>query len=152
MLICDKCGELVDENELETVHDRDYVNNGLGMECVRDDEFYKECNCGGDWVEATECRICGKWFNDELYIKVCEECLEDNATFENALKVGNEEECQQEIKINGYLAREYSKDQIESLLLRDLEESLRLNCNLSYREFLLDDKDYFADYLIKKGE
>ena len=141
MLICDRCGELMNEDDAQY----DTRNSDVG-------DFIKGCSCGGDWVDATECRICGQWFNDELYIKVCEECLDDNANFENALKVGNEEECQQEIKINGYLAYEFSTNQIEQVLIKLLRETHDLNLPLKYREFLLSDKDYFAEWLEKENE
>lgn len=151
MLICDRCGQVIAEEDLDLTHDRDYVNNGVGRECVRDDEFYKECGCGGDWVDATECKVCGEWFNDEHYRKVCDDCLDENATFENAIKMGDEEYCQHEVKINGYLANEFSTDQIEAILERELVEAEKLGTALSYREYLFNDKDAYADWLNKEN-
>jgi len=141
MLICDRCGALMNEDDAQY----DTRNSDVG-------DFIKCCSCGGDWIEATECKICGEWFNDEKSRNVCDYCLEENATFENALKMGDEEDCQENIKLNGYLIAEFSKSRIEQILTNILRETQDLKLPLKYEKFLLGDKDYFAEWLEKENE
>lgn len=149
MLVCDWCGRVVDS--VNCWEDKDFVDNGLGLECVRSDTICEDCSCGGTFTEATNCLLCGDFFYDKHYREICDDCLEEEATFENALKMGDEEDCKEEIKINGYLASEYDSCQIESLLLKDLKEAKSAGCCLNYRDFCLNDKDYFADWLKKEN-
>lgn len=147
MLICDNCGHLADENELEILHDKDYIDCGVGQLCIRDDTFYSECPCGGKWEQATECAVCGEWFLDSNYHNVCKNCLTENMTFKNALNVGAEEDCKEKVKINGYLAYEFTTEQIEKILKRELAEAKKLT-QLKHDRFLALSLDSFASWLI----
>lgn len=148
MLICENCGRLADEDDLEIINDRDYVNNGVGLECVRKDSWFKECSCGGNWEKAKKCKLCEEWFYDEDYAEICNKCLEENATFENALMFGDN--FKTDIQINGYLAEEYSQDKIENLILKDLKETKLAGYKLNYVDYCLFDKYDFADWLKKQ--
>ena len=58
MLICNNCGYVFGEDEARIEQDKDYVNNGLGMECVRCDNILHCPNCDSEDVdEAKECPV-----------------------------------------------------------------------------------------------
>ena len=90
--ICEDCGKLTD-----TIEDR--------------------CECGGWFVEARLCEVCG-----EVYITdeddLCEECLKTSSTLENCLDIGDDEAQREQYKLNGFLASVFSEREIEELALK----------------------------------
>lgn len=144
MLICDRCGNVINESDAEIIHEKDYINCGCGKICIRDDEFLEDCFCGGTFVDATECEFCGEWFNGEG--NVCESCINEYSTFGNALKMGAETDCIESIKINGYLAYEFSENQINEILERELRQANEI-AQLKYKDYLKSEIDYFLNWL-----
>jgi hypothetical protein len=96
------------------------------------------------------CRICGEVFaEDDMIGSVCKDCLDKSVTFGNALRYGKERK--QDVELNGFLTWCYSPDEIESILLKNLQE-----CSHEWRqrmanEYCTDDKYDFADFLEEKG-
>lgn len=79
MLICNKCGKVIDESELFT-HKELLAYYG-------DEPFYEinadNCFCGGEFEEAVKCDCCGEYcLNDDIIlgwrynVKVCKDCIE----------------------------------------------------------------------------
>ena len=69
MFICNKCGE--ERESLRTMRD----SHGF------DDGYYEEwdeadCECGGEFVEAERCPICGRNFLPDEDKTICDDCLE----------------------------------------------------------------------------
>lgn len=77
MLICYECGCIFREDEARIEQDKDYVNNGLGMECVRCDDIFHCPDCDSDEVdEAVLCKECGEYFYREGYNTICPACMD----------------------------------------------------------------------------
>lgn len=136
MFVCNNCGDTADELPEYT---KDY-----GFGCLCD----TECYCGGNFVDAKKCEICGKWIPQENYSSVCDECLEESITFETAINVGEQD--YKRIVINGYLASEFTVDEIESILKRELLEAEKLNRKLKYKEYCLENKQDLANEIEKE--
>lgn len=144
--ICDDCGSVLDEDDLRT--ERSYVSDYMGG-CYED---YSVCHCGGSVSEASTCDICGEYFHDDdLYSGVCEDCLKDEMTVDNAIKAGADAKL--EVEINGFLASCFTPEQIEELLIKALEEKIDSSDGAANaaidkaEEWLSEDKSWFADWL-----
>lgn len=141
--VCEDCGRVLDEEELP-VYNEDYgFETGIGYKSIIQ-EIVDTCNCGGSFVEATECE-CGEYFNDCDNIGICNNCLEENATFENAIKIGNENP--EKISINGYFASEFTVEEIEEILRRELIESSEFVDKRKHKEYCLNNKNDLAEII-----
>lgn len=149
MYICNRCGELCEDDELPTYTEDFGYDTGVGWySCPQ--TFVDNCSCGGEFVEATKCRVCDEYFCDDDCYGVCEHCLNENANFENALLVG--EECVEEIEINGFLSHSFTKDQIEEILKRELEQARKLckaKIDKEAKDYCLEDTSWFAEWIDK---
>lgn len=80
MYICNRCGHLT-ENLDVCLEGRGYAGSFVGFE-----EVDAPCSCGGDFVEADKCPVCGEWYEkgdtDEY---CCPDCIDDNCTVEKAI-------------------------------------------------------------------
>lgn len=150
MLICNNCGDIISEDELGTICEKEIVDCGVGQLCVSRNEYYPGCSCGGEFEQATECEFCGEYFLDSDNNHICKNCLDENSTYENALSFGAEKDCKEKIEINGYLAHEFTIEQIETILKKELAEANKLT-HLKYKEFLLEDSGAFASWIIKNS-
>lgn len=130
--ICEECEKVIDEEELETYKE------------PHGEVFNMWCYCGGEYVPAETCELCGEPCL-KIYSGVCAECLNDCAELEEAIDYG--EQNKKEILINGYLAREFTLEEIELILMREVREEKRLGLKLKYEEFCLEDKCDFAEFL-----
>lgn len=138
MLICENCGTLVENNELE-VYQEDMHPDGLGY-CQ---SFAKECSCGGEFVEAEKCAVCGEFYpENSLSYGVCAECLKREATLENALAYGEEE--REKITINGLFATLLTEKEIERALLEILLKNKKEG---DIKKYCLLDESAFAEFL-----
>ena len=73
MYICDRCGELVDDDEIKTYKE----HYPYGETCAEQD-FISDCSCGGDFVEAEICELCGEYApKDDISDGLCEKCREE---------------------------------------------------------------------------
>ena len=141
MLVCSFCGALKREDELKTYTD---VHGWTDLQPITETRKNYDCDvCGkGEYVEAKECKVCGVWFNDEEHIGVCEGCLEDEETFENAVKLGRENT--EIIEINGFLASLFSVEKINDILEQYAEQHFTDHCS-EIVHYCEEDKHYFAD-------
>lgn len=150
MLICNYCGQVISEDELEIKRTATTsFHNGVGIETYYED-IPESCSCGGDFIEAKQCEICEEWNNpDDIYNEVCEKCLQENATFENALKYGGDEYGKVNVEINGFIATLLGQEKINQIL----EDYVRLNKlpqdEKVAKEFCLNDK-YDFSYFVKE--
>lgn len=98
------------------------------------------------------CPICEREFDEEeMDNDVCDECLQKNNTYENALKWGASDKTA--VTINGYLAWQFSVEAIEEILKHELDEALALGVLSDYSNYNMGAKSDFADWLVeqKKG-
>lgn len=79
MLICNKCGRVIDENDLGSHTDfMSYIGDAKYYETNKDN-----CACCGEFEEAEECNVCGEYCIDKditlgwrYNIGVCKNCME----------------------------------------------------------------------------
>ena len=107
--------------------------------------------CKGYFEELHQCKICGQHFTgDELSNGVCDECVyEKAADIEFCYKLGAEEDAQESIKINGFIASYFSEEQINEILWNRIKEINRI-VNISCYDFIDSDKSWFAKKLIEE--
>ena len=147
--ICKSCGEVVDEDELNTVRCKvsDYAGGSY--------QTFTECTCGGDYEEAKQCAECGEYFaEDEMSGEYCTECLKEHATVENAIESGNE--ATEKVSVNGFVAFVFSEEEINEILVGALEKKIdsgTAGANAiidKARDFCFDDATWFAEWLEEK--
>lgn len=153
MLICEDCGSVLHEDELKT--ERSYVSDYAGG-CYED---YTCCPCGGSVTEAEQCEVCGEYFKPEdLHEGMCEDCLKQEMTVDNALRCGKDASARQEVSVNGFLARCFDEEEIDALLLEALEmqinssEANAVAIMDSAEEWCEEDIGYFAEWLKSRKE
>ena len=107
--------------------------------------------CKGYFEEMHKCEICGEYFTeDELSGGVCDECIYEKATdVEFCYKLGAEENAQESVKINGFVASYFSEEQINEILINRIREINRI-VNVSCYDFIDSDKSWFAEKLIEE--
>lgn len=150
--VCDSCGDVVDEDDLPTYEEDFGFDTGVGWKSMTQ-TFTDNCACGGNFVEGKKCSLCDEYYDpDKLEGGVCEYCLEQEATLENAIRFGDDN--QEEIAINGYLARSFTNTQIEEILTKHLVEAQKITpakINQEAKDYCLDDKSCFGEWLEENG-
>lgn len=143
MYICNCCGETT--RELPEYTEDFGFETGVGYKSM-EQTFVGECSCGGTFVDAKQCEICGEWEDpDNLVEDICERCFDEESTFANAISFVAENK--EYVEINGYLASEFTPEQIEKILLKELEEAKKLGIKTKHKEFCLKDKEDFSIFL-----
>jgi predicted amidophosphoribosyltransferase len=104
MLVCDHCGKVIEDWEYS----------------IRDEY----CDCGGDFVEATECKVCGTWFDNEELHGVCEACLEKHSNLETVIAMGEENRANEYIPINGFYEFLLTPEKINEILGEWVKENI----------------------------
>lgn len=105
--------------------------------------------CGGNFDEATQCKICGEcFFEDELDDGVCEMCIDEKKdeyryNVEACLEILKDEKM--EIEINPVLAMVLKPSVIESILTEYV-----LNNSFDCKDVVEEYEDWFVEE-IKKG-
>ena len=137
MLVCDRCGTVVAHDDLP------YVTEMHG-------ERHKNtvCTCGGEFVEATKCEACGKWFDNRELDGVCEVCLEEYETVGDALKIGENRKV--DVPINEFLAYALTPELIEEILTKWVEENFTDHSRIVV-DYCEDDKPWFSEYVKEKA-
>lgn len=140
---CATCEHIFDENDAERHVCREY-NDGV---CI-DELVFDACpNCGSeDLGEAVKCAICGEWYADcELIGDVCEECLKDATTPENAWKFSKAAGEMKRIMISvpDVVADNFERREIVEMVRRSfcgLKDDPRIT------DYCMFDKESFADF------
>lgn len=147
MLVCNCCGKTVEEQDIKTYR-QCHAYSSLG------DHFTEEimntrCACGGEFVKARECKVCGCWYPQEDSVEVCESCMESYETVGEALKLG--EQRMTNVEVNEFIAFVLPKEQIDRILTKWVEENF-VDHSKAVVEYCESDKSWFADYIIEKHE
>ena len=146
MYICNRCGKLIDELPTSS---QCHGYTGLGDE-LREEFAETECSCGGEFVEARQCKICGEYYSDEDYpYDVCECCAEEYETVGHALEYG--EQRKEKVEINGFIYSVLSNEQINEILTKWVEENFTDHSKY-VRDYCEDDKFDFSEFCIEKYE
>lgn len=144
MFVCNHCGEL--RENLETIK-QNCGHTSLGAS-IDETLTIDECKCGGKFVEATECKVCGEWFDNSEMNNVCEVCFDEYETVGEALEIGAENTESIE-GINGFVASVLSAEQINKILTKWVEENFTDHSE-DVVKYCEEDKFYFSDYLADK--
>ena len=145
MLICNHCGETF-VGKLPTyteVHGHTSLGNTIGEVCY--DYTCPFCK-KGELVPATECKICGEWFDDSEKNHICESCLDKNKTLETALAIGEENET--DVYINGFAKSLLGDKKINEILVEYIKANYTTEtAKKAINEYCDEDKPYFADWV-----
>ena len=139
MFICERCGETCEFPEIKIV-----------SHATRENPEEKEmcrCSCGGKLVEATQCDICGSWFDGRDMDGVCECCLDEHATVENALKIGKFDKAK--VYVNEFIAFALSEEMINKILTKWVEENF-VDGSKIVREYCENDIGFFSSFIKDK--
>ena len=150
MLICENCGKTMLESEVRTRIETFELKTTMGS--FFDPQYFDEgCDCGGAFVEAEICPICGEYKPKDLN-KVCDYCLEDEETLETALEMGDK--FKDEVEINSFLASVFTPQEIEEILTREFKQAngsfLRDYTKDMVKDYLYTEKEVFADFIHDK--
>lgn len=148
MVICEDCGDVLDESELK--QERSYISDYMGG-CYED---ITGCPCGGSVEEAEMCDMCGEYFrHEDLHDGICIDCLREEMTVDNAIECGKDGSARSDVSINGFLAMVFSHEKIDEILIRELERLIvESDANANHiinlaRAWCEEDTSYFADWL-----
>ena len=144
MLICNRCGELIEDHELK------FTSQCHGYTCLGQplsETIPEDCRCGGEFVEAKKCNVCGEWFDNTDLNGVCEGCLEEYETVGEALEIGENDTTS--VDINGFVASVLSVEQINKILCKWVEENF-IDHSKDVVKYCEENKAYFSDYLADK--
>lgn len=145
MYKCFDCGCVFEGNEA------DHWEDSHGLEWGHED-FYGCPECGGGFEEAKECAFCGEYIlPEENYGGLCIGCIEEHKyDYETALKIGNRWES--DISINAFLATQFSAEEINDLLEKELRRIAENGHKIDCSRFINDDIEEFAQELINLEE
>ena len=145
MLVCDCCEKTKHENEIRT-YKVSHGETSLGFSLTEEFED-ATCRCGGNFVEAKKCKICGALFPKSEYADMCESGMEDYESVEIALEIGKERKTT--VEVNEFVAYALSDEQINKILTKWVEENFVDHSN-TVVEYLENDKPWFSDYIAEK--
>lgn len=152
MYICDECGNVVCEHDLQTRKDFKPVEMSLHTDWCYE-TMTAPCECGGEFVKAKKCEICGEYIPEDG-LDLCDNCIEKGETLENALKIGDENNIS--VEINGFLASMFEKDEIEEILTRELKRAdvdfIKSSIREKVSNYLNEDVDSFVQFLKEEKE
>ena len=144
MLVCNVCGDVIEDYEIPT-RTQCHGHTSLGQELL--ETIDGNCSCGGEYVEATQCKICGEWFDNEEMHGICECCLEEFETVPVALEMGKE--YTEEVEINGFVANALSNEQINKILVKWVSENI-IDHSKEVVKYCNEDKEYFSEWIEQK--
>lgn len=146
MYCCNKCGKWSEELPItRQVHGFTSIGNSY------EEDVAANCRCGGDFVKAFQCEVCGDWFctgdGEKPTHCICDQCVEEEMTVANAIEIGEGDA--KSVKINGFICKALSEEQINNILsafvlnnMRDIDKAVLLYC--------LEDEPYFREFAMSK--
>lgn len=144
MYICENCGDLVDEVPSHTHYDR--VDGNWAMSGYTTEE--ECCSCGGNYVEAVECKICGEYINPNDG-RICKECLKEEMTLENAVEYSRECGCGYEVVLPDFFEI-YTQKEIEEILIKHILSTEHKE-QRAIKDFCESDIGCFSDFIEKQN-
>lgn len=140
---CANCERVFDEADAEYNTYRQY-NDGV---CIDEVEYAACPNCGSeDICDAVECAMCGEWHtDDELISGLCEMCLKDVTTPENAWKFSKAAGEMKRIMISvpDVVADNFERREIVEMVRRSFCE---LKDDPRITDYCMFDKESFAEF------
>ncbi len=148
MYICDTCGEVREELDTHTYYDRVAGNSMMSGYTTEIDD---SCSCGGTFVEAVECPICGDWANPDENEGIHEECYKEKChDLETVVKYAGDDLY---TLLTEYV---FSQEETIAILLKAVREAYALPTDKSridnaLERFTDEDKSDFAEW-VGKGQ
>jgi hypothetical protein len=143
MLVCNKCGKVIEDYELGTTKQCHGLSS-LGQ--AFEEELNELCTCGGEFVEATECKSCGVWYDNAELHGVCEYCMQEYELVDIALEMGDCDLSTVE-GINGFVTSVLSVKEINKILKKWVEENF-IDHSKPVKDYLYNDKMEFSEFII----
>lgn len=146
---CLSCGYVFEDGEQSTWFEKHGVDNPPY-------EKISGCpKCRGDYEETIPCSICGfEKFDDDLNGGVCDDCIEKyKHDSDMCFKIGENDT--EDVELNCFLAYVFDKEDIESILFRELKERekyMKELLNYNYEKFVESDRGWFAERLVEELE
>lgn len=143
MYICNVCGHTKEDLPWVRIYGDNLLEGYM-------DERDESCPCckNGSMVEATECEVCGKYFDNSELHGVCEVCIEKAKTVGNALKIGDMS--RENVAINSFVASVLTEDQINRILENYVEQHFTDQSKEVSRYCELDIWE-FSDFIKENG-
>ena len=146
MYICEDCGKVLNEEDLPIEEERHCT---LGGEYLGTERFIGQCSCGGEFVEAILCRVCGEeYINPE--IDICKDCLSYYSTQSTALEMGDD--IKEEYEINGFLASVFTPSEVHELLCREFDALPKHMKDKYIYNYCNEDTYFFAEWLEERNK
>ncbi len=146
MYICDCCGDTVEGLNVRRYYDEVPGNSMMSGYMYEVDD---ECSCGGHYVEAVECPICGDWVDPDECGGMHKDCYEGECNLDNVVEyarhLGDDYLFQ--------LLTEYvfSKDEVVEILLKNAKEwydaPFKKRIDKELKAFTDNDIGDFAEWL-----
>lgn len=143
MYICRDCGEVVEELPTRVYYD--YVDGNWLMSGYSEEEL--SCRCGGTFVEAVECPVCGEWINPENG-RICEDCLKAEMTLENAIEFSEKWGRTYEVELPDFFEI-YDEKEIKEILVKHIMSTEHKE-QRSVEEYCKEDISCFSDFIENK--
>ena len=145
MYVCDCCGKAIDElSTKRQCHGYTSLGDSLDEEYV-----ITSCSCGGEFVEAEECAICGQPYDDRDLYGICECCMENYETVKNAIEFGDNR--RETIEVNGFICYALTNESINQILTKWCEENIA-DYSKDVKYYCEDDKFDFSEFCKEKYE
>lgn len=145
MYICENCGRLYDGDfgtHIEHHGHSSYYDEEVDNDLV--------CGtCGGEYVEATKCAICGEWCCDNEEVGICDNCLDKAKNCNNALAIWEDDTVT--VEVNPALAYVLGKDKINKILTTYLMAH-KDEYATDIRLYINENIDVLADILKERKE
>ena len=146
MKICERCNAVYTDEEA-IVEGYIYDDTAFGRVAIATDNHLCRCECGGELTEAKRCKICGEWIPEDSP-DICDVCIEEHTTLDNALEYGAE--ATESVELNGFLA-ELGADLIEQVLTVYIKGREKTMGDRKVLErYVSAVKDEFIDFIIEK--
>lgn len=150
MLICSHCGKVVREEDVEYTSIISERHNGIRVQFDAATGYSNCPVCGGNFVTATKCSVCGEWFDDEEEgLNVCEDCLIEEQTVKTALAIGAAN--METVKINGFVKFALTEEQINEILCQYIKDNPKIvDHSDKVVDYCEEDRSYFADFIAEE--
>lgn len=145
MYICCNCGELIEDEDFPTItQTHGYTSLGFPI----NEEVDGCCSCGGDFVEAQKCKICGTYFAQEDCEEICKDCFDDEKScLQSILDFGYSNK--EDFPLSFFFTRVFTPEKIHDIL----EDYVRANEKFfapEIKKFIYEYESEFHDYLVEE--
>ena len=139
MYICNNCGAELEYSDIRV--QKDYYNEGDGERW-----FCPHC-ISENIEEAKSCEICGKNIPQSHFGNICDACIEEECTVDNAIEFGRNEKT--DVKVNEFVAHMLTEEEINELLELIVKYKFSKD-KKAVIDYVDANKDIFAEFVFYK--